>query len=132
VSTKLKMRRWLMSPSQIVHNHLESCSNITADKIKDCVALERDDPFTSNARDLAQYRAKFMKLYTAARREHTRTTSGRDDGFLETLMQQLKDMNVNVDQEAIARCLIKDNADEAIDIIAEVRAYYQRMCTTLS
>jgi hypothetical protein len=45
-------------------------------------------------------------------------------------MQQLQAMNV--DKEAIARILTPDKADDAIDIIAEVRAYYQRTCTTSS
>jgi hypothetical protein len=127
VSTKSKHASLAhVLPSQIVQNHLDKCSSITADRIKDCVALEYDDPFTSNGRDLAQYQAKFVRLYTAARRKHTRTMSGRDDGLLATIMQQLQAMNV--DKEAIARLLVPDKADEAIDIIAEVRAYYQRMC----
>ena len=115
--------------SQIVRDHLERCSSITADKINDCAALEHGDPFTSNDRDFVQYKTKFMRLYTAARRNHTRTTSGRDEGALATIMQQLRDMDV--DEEDIAR-LTRDKADEAIEIIAEVRAYYQRMCITSS
>jgi hypothetical protein len=41
-------------------------------------------------------------------------------------MQHLHAMNV--DEEALARFLVRDEADDAIEIIAEVRAFYQRTC----
>jgi hypothetical protein len=107
--------------------HLDECHDVAAQKIKDCVALEREDPFSSNARDLAHYKKKYIELYSTARRDHTRESSDTNAGFLDQLMQFCQSAGQSFNKEKLAQFFNPDKADEAIEIIAEVRAYYQGM-----
>jgi hypothetical protein len=108
-----------------VRSHFENCSLATEEKIKDCVALERKDHFSSNWRDLEKYKDQYMQLYTEARREHKKATTGQEEGMLASLMEFLTASNMDTYKDALARVIFPDKANQAIEIIAEVRAYYQ-------
>jgi len=110
----------------VVRSHFENCSLSTEEKIKDCVTLERKDLFSSNWRDLEKYKDQYIQLYTEARREYKKATTGQEEGMLASLMEFLTTSNMDTYKDALSRVLFPDKANEAIEIIAEVRAYYQR------
>ena len=101
----------------------------------ECVSLEHQEPFTVNEHYLADYKRKFQGRYKAARQIHVKHTPN-----LQTLVDgdyqntsQMRDTVANlstmgipgVTKDDLLRLLPADPADDAIEIMSEVRAYYQ-------
>lgn len=101
----------------------------------ECIALEREEPATVNEHYLADYKRKFQGRYKAARRiyvEHTPNLQTLVDGgyqntsYMREVVANLGAMGLpGVQKDDLLRLIPADPADDAIEIMAEVRAYYQ-------
>lgn len=74
---------------------------------------------------MQEYKSKFVDLYREVRREHLKVTTGHDDGMLEEAKQALQQLGFALKIDILSRLIAPDEADEAIEIMAEVRSYYQ-------
>jgi len=103
-----------------------------------CIEIESEEPTTSNEHYLSDYKAKYLARYRAERKVHS--GSGANDrlrnfmngtydhnGNLENAISCLQQMGFPSDlkKEDFLRLLKPDTSEEALDIMAEVRAYYQ-------
>lgn len=114
---------------------LRSCKERTLQKMQECVALEHEEPATVNEHYLADYKRKFHARYKAARRVHIKHTTelqklveGRyqNTPVMTEALQSLAKMGLNdVRKDDLLRLIPGDLADNAIEIMSEVRAYYQ-------
>jgi hypothetical protein len=101
----------------------------------ECIALEREEPATINHHYLVDHKRKFYARYTAARRLHVkqrpdlqRFLSGEFQGteVMNNAMHNLSQMEFEgLKKDEFLRLLPADKADAAIEIMSEVRAYYQ-------
>src|SRR5258706_7136232 len=102
------------------------------------IEIESEEPTTSNEHYLSDYKAKYLARYRAERKAHS--GSGANDslrnfmngthdhnGNLENAISYLQQMGFpsNLKKEDFLRLLKPDASEEALDIMAEVRAYYQ-------
>jgi len=120
---------------QTVLAHLKNCKERTATKMKECIALEHEEPITVNEYYLADYKRKFLARYKAARQLHVEHSPQLqtlvDGGYQNTTYMQLAVTNLgamglpSVNKYDLLRLLPGDPTDDAIEIMAEVRAYYQ-------
>jgi hypothetical protein len=103
--------------------------------MKECIALEREEPSTVNDHYLSDYKHKFHARYTAARRLHVKQRpnlqkflDGEFQGteIMNDAMHNLSQMGFEgLKKDELLRLLPADKADTAIEIMSEVRAYYQ-------
>lgn len=103
--------------------------------MRECIALEHEEPATVNEHYLADYKRKFHARYKAARKTHIRNVpnlqtlvnGGYDNtNIMRSTMQYLGEMGLdNVKRDDLLRLIPVDPADTAIEIMSEVRAYYQ-------
>jgi len=124
--------------SRTVLGQLRDCSKQTQMKMEACLALEHEEPITVNERYLADYKRQFSARYKAARQVRIRSAHKlrslvNGDYQNTTLMQNtvtnLHQMGLDrVTNNDLLRLLPVDSADDAIDIMSEVRAYYQGEC----
>jgi hypothetical protein len=124
-----------------VLGQLRDCSKRTQMKMEECIALEHEEPVTVNERYLADYKRQFSAKYKAARRLHTHDARNLqtlvNDGYQNTTLMQntlsnLRQMGLDkVSNSDLVRLLPVDLADDAIDIMSEVRAYYQGEYTSV-
>ena len=101
----------------------------------ECLTLERQEPSTVNDLYLADYKRKFHARYTAARQLHVkqrpnlqRFLNGEFQGtdVMNNAMHNLGQMGFeDLKEDEFFRLLPADKADAAIEIMSEVRAYYQ-------
>lgn len=111
--------------------------------------LEKDQTFTLNDHYLSDYKQKFKTYYSAARKEKK---SGKDSSFLSglakglsdsvtvsesvtqrtpfaenlsTVLAKLAEMGASVSPLDLAKVLETDSSIESLEVMAEVRAYYQ-------
>jgi len=120
---------------QTVLTHLKNCKERTAMKMKDCIALEHEGPVTVNEQYLADYKRKFLARYKAARQLHVKHSPElqklvngdyQHSSYMQNAVQYLQYMGLpSVNNYDLLRLLPGDPADDAIEIMAEVRAYYQ-------
>jgi hypothetical protein len=120
--------------SQIVSAHIKNRSQRAMEKVQECIALEQEEPMTSNEHYLEDYKSKYMARYKAMRRNHV-----QHGGQLQTFMrggfqgtdimhsaiQNLQAMGLPASEDALMRLFPPDPIDNAIQIMAECRAYYQ-------
>lgn len=103
-----------------------------------CIEIESEEPTTSNEHYLSDYKAKYLARYRAERKVHS--GSGANDslrGFINgtydhnslftNTVSYLQQMGFpsGLNKEDFLRLLKPDASEEALDIMAEVRAYYQ-------
>ena len=103
-----------------------------------CIELESEEPTTSNEHYLSDYKAKYLARYRAERKVHS--GGGANDslrnfmngtydhsGHFGNAISYLQQMGFPSDlkKEDFLRLLKPDASEEALDIMAEVRAYYQ-------
>ena len=102
-----------------------------------CIEIESEEPTTSNEHYLSDYKAKYLARYRAERK--VQSGSGADGlrGFINgaydhhtlfgNAVSYLQQMGFPSDlkKEDFLRLLKPDTSEEALDIMAEVRAYYQ-------
>ncbi|KAG8829739.1 hypothetical protein FRC17_006131, partial [Serendipita sp. 399] len=119
----------------IVMGQLDVCSARAKQKIKECIALEREEPFTINEHYLQDYKTKYMHRYKAARQQHVAQegplqqlmSGGMDNSeSLRNALFHLSELGLgDLNAQKLLRLLPQDPADAMIEIMAEVRAYYQ-------
>ncbi len=103
-----------------------------------CIEIESEEPTTSNEHYLSDYKAKYLARYRAERKVHS--GSGANDSLRDFInggydhsthfgnaVSNLRQMGFPSDlkKEDFLRLLKPDTSEEALDIMAEVRAYYQ-------
>jgi hypothetical protein len=106
-----------------------------------CIQLEHEEPTTVNEHYLSDYKAKYIARYRADRKVHSDNgansnlrdfiNGGYDhDPLLADVTSHLQQMGFpsNLKREDFLRLLKPDTSEEALDIMAEVRAYYQGQC----
>ncbi|KIM19796.1 hypothetical protein M408DRAFT_334259 [Serendipita vermifera MAFF 305830] len=118
-----------------VLEQLKNCKERTLQKMQECIALEHEEPVTVNEHYLADYKRKFQSRYKAARKihiEHSPNLQNLVDGgyqntsTMRNALVHLAEMGLNdVQKDDLLRLIPSDSADTAIEIMAEVRAYYQ-------
>ncbi|KAG8786770.1 hypothetical protein FRC16_001642, partial [Serendipita sp. 398] len=118
---------------EIVLTQLKLCSNRTQEKMVECVALEHEEPMTSNEGYLADYKAIFYARYTEHYKRTDPPTSGRPRNpvHMQNVITNLANMGIHHNEEDLLLRLRPATAADAtlpevaIEIMAEVRAYYQ-------
>lgn len=127
-----------MASSGVVIEHLNTCTKLAHERMMQCIELEREEPTTVNEHYLSDYKSKYLARYRAERKSHP--GSGVDNNLLNFIngaydnsvnfsnaRSHLKTMGFPSDlkKEDFLRLLKPDASEEALDIMAEVRAYYQ-------
>jgi len=103
--------------------------------MQECIALEREEPTTINDSYLADYKRKFHGRYTAERRLHEEKRPNlqaflkgafKGTDVMKEAMDKLGQMGFDVlKSEDLLRLLPSEKTELAIEIMSEVRAYYQ-------
>jgi hypothetical protein len=104
-------------------------------KMLECIALEQQEPVTVNEHYLADYKRKFQGRYKAARQIHVKHTPElqtlvnggyQNTSYMHNVVTNLGAMGLpGVKKDDLLHLIPADPADGAIEIMAEVRAYYQ-------
>ena len=103
--------------------------------MRECMDLEFEEPITSNEHYLADYKEKFIARYRAARQVQGQGNpslqsfvSGefQNTSYMRDALQNLQAMGLDIqDHNSLLRLISSDSTEHAIEIMAEVRAYYQ-------
>jgi hypothetical protein len=113
--------------------HMEKCADAAAQHINSLLEEEKE-PFTMNEHYFSDYRSKFLAYYKDARlrakSQFIRNLENRDDGDMMAAMSDalssLTRMGLDQANASIfANLLSPDPMDPAIEIMADVRAYFQ-------
>jgi hypothetical protein len=113
--------------------HIEKCADAAARHIESLLEEEKE-PFTMNDHYFMDYHSKFLAHYREARLSATshfiRNLENRDDGDMmaamsDTLCSLTKMGLEQADVSLLANLLPPDRMDPAIEIMADVRAYFQ-------
>jgi hypothetical protein len=111
--------------------HIEKCADAATCHI-DSLLEEEKEPFTMNGHHFMDYRSKFLKYYKDARREaksqFIRNLESRDGDMMETISETLCSLTrigLEANASSLANLLPPDPMDPAIEIMADVRAYFQ-------
>ncbi|CAG8726015.1 12894_t:CDS:2, partial [Acaulospora colombiana] len=100
----------------------------TMEKLQECIALEQEEPMTSNEHYLEDYKAKYMARYKAVLRTHTqhegelqKFMEGKFQGseMMQTTLQNLQAMGLPANEDALMRLLPPNPIDNALQIMAE-------------
>jgi hypothetical protein len=123
-----------------VLGQLRDCSKRTQMKMEELIKLEHEEPVTVNEHYLADYKQQFSALYKTARQVHTRGAhklQGLVNGdyqntpVMQNTLTNLRQMGLDsVKNSDLLRLLPVESTDDAIEIMSEVRAYYQGECTS--
>lgn len=116
-------------------DHIEKCADAAAGHI-DSLLEEEKEPFTMNEHYFSDYRSKFLEFYRDARRsaksQFIRNLENRDDGDMMAAMSETLRSLVSMglpeeqaDASLLAKLVAADPMDPAIEIMADVRAYFQ-------
>ncbi|KIM31730.1 hypothetical protein M408DRAFT_237585 [Serendipita vermifera MAFF 305830] len=118
-----------------VLEQLKNRKERTLQKMQECIALEHEEPATINEHYLADYKRKFHARYKAARQIHISYSSNlqtlvnggyQNSSVMHSALDYLRQMGLdNVKKDDLLRLIPADAADDAIEIMSEVRAYYQ-------
>lgn len=113
-----------------MHGHIQRCADVAEQRIT-FLLEEEQEPFTLNEHYFMDYRSKFLGYYKGIRQnaesdfldkiqsEENKQLVGRVTSTLATLGLS------NVDPSTLPRLLPPDPMEPAIEIMAEVRAYFQ-------
>jgi hypothetical protein len=123
--------------SDVIIDHLNTCTKLAHEWMMHCIALESEEPTTVNEHYLSDYKAKYLARYRADRKLHSGSGVNESlrnfingdydhDSFTDAV-SYLEQMGFPSDlkKEDFLRLLKPDASEEALDIMAEVRAYYQ-------
>jgi hypothetical protein len=113
-----------------VQGHILKCAEVAEQRIT-FLLEEEQEPFTMNVHYFMDYRSKFLGHYKGIRQK-------AESSFLDKLQSEENKQLVsrvtsslaalgfsNVDPSALPRLLPPDPMESAIEIMAEVRAYFQ-------
>jgi hypothetical protein len=122
-----------------VVEHIRTCAAISRDRIQWLLSLE-DDPFTLNRHYYADYKEKFQKhfksVFDATHHEgpgaefHTfqpDTASEERQGAMNDILRGLTTFGLSMLPADLAKLLPPSHQEPALNVMAEVRAYYQGM-----
>ena len=113
--------------------HIEKCADAARQHI-DSLLEEEKEPFTMNEHYFMELHSKFLAYYKEARQssnsQFIRNLENRDDGDIMEAMKEtlcsLTRMGLDkADASLLANLLPPDRMDPAIEIMADVRAYFQ-------
>jgi len=114
-----------------MHGHIQRCADTTEQRI-DFLLEEEQQPFTMNDHNFMDYRSKFLGYYKGTRQKSQSTfidnlESDRHDARVAvsrilTLIAELGIHNITV--SSLPQLLPLDSMESAIEIMAEVRAYF--------
>ena len=103
-----------------------------------CIEIESEEPATSNGHYLSDYKAKYLARYRAERKVHSGNGANNslrdfingvydDSCEFQEALSYLQQMGFPSDLKRVdlLRLLKPDASEAALDIMAEVRAYYQ-------
>ena len=124
--------------SGVIIEHLNTCTKLAHERMMQCIELEREEPTTVNEHYLSDYKSKYLARYRAERKSRQGSgantnlrnfINGAFDGNsnFTSACSHLQSMGFPSDlkKEDFLRLLKPDTSEEALDIMAEVRAYYQ-------
>lgn len=139
------IRKFSLLRSILIQDHLKSCLAKTEERINWLVDLE-DKPFSLNTHYLADYSSKFLAYYRGARRKNNHTdimdtitmyappspsTTNSRHGTpvvsgVSKVLSGLIEIGFNgIEAHDLAKLLKTDKMEPALEIMAEVRAYFQ-------
>jgi hypothetical protein len=115
---------------------LKESSEKAQSKIQECIAWEKEEPVTSNEHYLADYKEKFISRYKSLRRQHVQYSSTlqklidgefRNSDNMKNALNSLRAMGIPASSEEDLLRILRNEAwaESMIEIMAEVRAYYQ-------
>jgi hypothetical protein len=113
--------------------HIERCADATAQRI-DSLLEEEEEPFTMNQHYYMEYRQNFLAHYKEARlrakSQFKRTLDNTGDrnvmGAISETLSSLTRLGLEAaNASALTKLLPSDPMDPAIEIMADVRAYFQ-------
>jgi hypothetical protein len=113
-----------------MHGHIQRCADAAEQRIN-LLLEEEEEPFTMNEHYFMDYRSKFLGHYKGIRQK-------TESSFVDELQNEENKQLVsratsalaalgfsNVDLSTLPRLLPPDPMESAIEIMAEVRAYFQ-------
>jgi len=124
--------------SAVVIGHLNACTKLAHERMMHCIEIEREEPTTVNEHYLSDYKSEYLARYRAERMSHPgggvnnnlrSFINGEYDSssYFRDSVTYLQNMGFppGLKREDFLRLLKPDTSEEALDIMAEVRAYYQ-------
>lgn len=114
-------------------DHIDKCADAAKQHIESLLEEEKE-PFTMNEHYFMDYRSKFLEYYKQTRQraksQFIRNLEDRDDGDVMAAMTDtlcsLTRMGLDkADASLLANLLPADPKDPAVEIMADVRAYFQ-------
>ena len=117
----------------ITQTHVQKCADAAAHHI-DLLLEDENEPFTMNTHYYAEYRSKFLNHYKSDRSRskssfirnlEDNNNSGITDAINETISSLARLGLHSVDASSLATLLPPDPMEPAIEIMANVRAYFQ-------
>ena len=117
----------------IMQTHIQKCADAAAQHI-DSLLEDENEPFTMNYHYYAEYRSKFLNHYKSDRLRSKSSfirnledgnNSGMVDAINETISSLARLGLHSVDASSLASLLPPDPMEPAIEIMADVRAYFQ-------
>ena len=129
-----------------MHKHLQVCLDMANAKVLWLLDLEQAHPFSLNTHYLSDYKTKFLTFYRAERQSHDQTglslasalasfnqtqgqgTTNSSSGLVK-IMEGFAAMGLSgINANDLKKLIPEDEMDPALMIMADVRAYFQRMC----
>lgn len=120
---------------RLVLAQLSVCATSTIQKMDECFALEREEPSTNNEDRLSELKEELLATYKAERQRHRKHDNRlqklvngefQNTTIMGDAVRNLQAMGIsNVTQHSLLRSLPTDEAEDAIEIMAEMRAYYE-------
>lgn len=121
----------------IVSEKVMTCRENADSQTRFLFCVEKNQPFTTNNHYLSDYKEKFINYYRLARKDYQGEGEfvkalgqglGAKTSFAQSMSEviaHLTKMGLSVQPQELAKLLKPDPSEEVIDIMAEVRAYYQ-------
>ena len=132
------LRRHSLTPmhSGLVFEHLKECTQLAHERVMQCIQLEREEPMTVNEDTLSDYKSKFLTHYRVLHRTHNKGSNSVLQSFINgaydgshNFINAVSNLNQigfpGLTRQDFLRLLKPDRDDEAMEIMAECRAYYQ-------
>jgi hypothetical protein len=141
-TSALSSSAFILSRS-IVAERIVGCREYADAQTQFLIHIENNQTFTTNTHYLADYKEKFTTYYKSVRKDQEGKTSfvegvvqglGGETDFAKSLSEviaHLTKMGLSVDPQELIKLMDSDVDEDVIDIMAEVRAYYQGEYTCL-
>jgi hypothetical protein len=113
-----------------MHGHIQRCADVAEQRIT-FLLEEEQEPFTMNEHYLMDYRSKFLGHYKGIRQQAESSfmenlESKQNKELVRSVTSNLAALGLpNFDPSTLPRLLPPDPMESAIEIMAEVRAYFQ-------